>query len=41
VLAGQTMQWTVPAKASLSGTLMVTAETDRGPLKGPAAIAAR
>jgi fimbrial chaperone protein len=41
VLAGQTMQWTVPAKASLSGTLMVTAETDRGPLKAPAAIAAR
>ncbi len=41
VLAGQTMQWTVPAKASLSGTLVVTAETDRGPLKAPAAIAAR
>jgi fimbrial chaperone protein len=38
VLAGQTMQWTVPAKAALSGTLVVTAETDRGPLKAPAAI---
>jgi len=43
VLAGQTMQWTVPVKGAkaLSGTLVVTAETDRGPLKAPAAVQAR
>jgi fimbrial chaperone protein len=42
VLTGQTKQWTVPASKALpAGGLLVTAETDRGPLRAPATVGAR